>query len=532
VGAGRPLRPRERLFGWLGPIGISLIALAMRLHGITNPRCLMFDEAYYPSDARSLFQHGVEGRFSAAVRTCEGAATTNSSYAYPSHPPLGKWMIGLGEQIYGFTPLGWRFSNAIVGALCVLLVARIGRRLTRSTLLGCLAGVLVAADGLEFTFSRAGLLDIDVLFWLLAALACLLADREAGRARLAARAEGLEGAARWPGPRLGIRWWRVGTGLCLGALCSTKWSGLPFVALFALLALAWDAGARRVLGVRAPVRAALWRDGVHAAVAFLLLPVVVYTASYTGYFAAKTGWDRMYHHVENGSGPVPTLRAWWHWHHDVLCFHENLQNDPHKDSCSGNHDDASHHSYESKPFGWLVLGRPVLFAYDSVKDGERTKDAGPAGGQVCHAAGDSQGCSRTVLAVGTPALWWAGLLALLGCAGLFAARRDWRAGLMVALFTAGFVPWLGNTERVMFLFYALPLVPVFALSIVLVASYALGGPEAPRLRRMLAAGGAAILTLVVLADFFWLLPVLSGKLIPYHEWNSRVIGTWGFPGWL
>ena len=61
--------------------------------------------------------------------------------------------------------------------------------------------------------------------------------------------------------------------------------------------------------------------------------------------------------------------------------------------------------------------------------------------------------------------------------GIFIGRRDWRAGLLGAMFLAAFAPWLLNTERVMFLFYALPIVPIYALSIALVGSYALGGPK-------------------------------------------------------
>lgn len=539
----RRLPLSERVMSWLGPIALGLIALGMRLHRITNPRCLMFDETYYPSDAKSLYDHGVEGMFSANVLTCEGKPSTNNSYLYPAHPPLGKWVLGIGEQIWGFNPLGWRFMSAVLGSLCVVLVARIGRRLTGSTMLGCLAGLLVALDGLEFVLSRTGILDIFVLFWLLCALACLLADREQGRARLAAAMDA-GGSAAWPGPKTGVRWWRVATGACLGALVSTKWSGLPFLVLFAALAIAWDAGARRVAGVRAPVRAALWRDGKQAVAVFALIPIAIYTASFTGYFATHSGWDRGYHTqavttdtpkkvgTNNGPGIIATARAWWHYHYDVLCFHENLENDHHTDTCTKGYDAVSHHPYESKPFGWLVLARPVLFAYDGIKDGERTADAGPDAGQVCHAHGDSNGCSRTVLAVGTPALWWIGLAALLVTGGIFVARRDWRAGLLGMMFLAAFTPWLLNTERVMFLFYALPIVPIYALSIALVGSYALGGPRASPTRRTVAACALALVALLVLINFAWLRPVLAGDVIPYHEWSDRVIGTWGFPGWL
>ena len=58
--------------------------------------------------------------------------------------------------------------------------------MTRSTLLGCVAGLLLALDGLELVMSRTALLDIFVMFWVLAAFGSLVVDRDRSRARIAA----------------------------------------------------------------------------------------------------------------------------------------------------------------------------------------------------------------------------------------------------------------------------------------------------------------------------------------------------------
>ena len=102
------------------------------------------------------------------------------------HPPLGKETIAVGEWLFGLTPFGWRLMVAVLGSLAILMTARIARRMTRSTLLGCVAGLLLALDGLEFVMSRTALLDISVMFWVLAAFGCLVIDRDRSRARLAA----------------------------------------------------------------------------------------------------------------------------------------------------------------------------------------------------------------------------------------------------------------------------------------------------------------------------------------------------------
>ena len=31
------------------------------------------------------------------------------------HPDVGKWLIGAGEQVFGFDPLGWRVASAVAG---------------------------------------------------------------------------------------------------------------------------------------------------------------------------------------------------------------------------------------------------------------------------------------------------------------------------------------------------------------------------------------------------------------------------------
>src|SRR5262249_40681395 len=76
---------------------------------------------------------------------------------------------------------------------------------TRSTLLGCVAGLLLALDGLEFVMSRTALLDIFVMFWVLAAFAALVVDRDRTRARYAE--EAVAGGGGGPPPPPGGRWW-------------------------------------------------------------------------------------------------------------------------------------------------------------------------------------------------------------------------------------------------------------------------------------------------------------------------------------
>src|SRR3712207_9006583 len=94
------------------------------------------------------------------------------------HPELAKWLIGAGEELFGFEPFGWRVASAVVGTLMVLVMVRLVRRLTGSTLLGAVGGLLLCVDGLHFVLSRLALLDIFVAFFLLCAVSCLVAGRD------------------------------------------------------------------------------------------------------------------------------------------------------------------------------------------------------------------------------------------------------------------------------------------------------------------------------------------------------------------
>ena len=182
---------RERLWGWLGPLAVTALALGLRLWHLGRPGTLSFDETYYAKNAWSMLHVGyaqdyVEG---ADKRIAAGHLSDLFISGQPTqivHPEAGKWLIALGEAAFGMDSFGWRISAAIVGALTVLVLARLVRRLTGSTVIGCLAGLLLALDGAHLVMSRLALLDGFLTFWIVCAVACLVADHDWISARLAA----------------------------------------------------------------------------------------------------------------------------------------------------------------------------------------------------------------------------------------------------------------------------------------------------------------------------------------------------------
>ena len=186
--------PTDRIRGWLVAIGIAAIGGVLRfwrLGASTDDGTPVFDEKHYVPQAWQMVRNG--------------ALEDNPGYGLVVHPPLGKQLVAIGEWLFGYDAFGWRFSAAVLGTIFVLIMVRVARRLTRSTLLGAVAGVLTLADGVNFVSARLGMLDIFVTFFVLAAFACLLVDRDQVRERMAlVVAEGRLADSPF-GPRWGVR---------------------------------------------------------------------------------------------------------------------------------------------------------------------------------------------------------------------------------------------------------------------------------------------------------------------------------------
>ena len=495
-----PPIPGSRVWGWAGPLLITALGAYLRFYRLGTPKAVVFDETYYVGDAYGILRHGVEINH---VKNADALLVQGKTNILATggelvvHPPLGKVLIAGGEWLFGLTPFGWRFAVALVGSLAILMTARITRRMTRSTLLGCVAGLLLALDGLELVMSRTALLDIFVMFWVLAAFGCLVLDRDRSRARMAAAAEA--GIAGDDGPGLGIRWWRAAAGLCLGAAVASKWNGIWYLPAFLLLTVAWDVGARRAAGYAAPWRGALVRDGKWLPVTFAVLPVAAYLASWSGWFASPYGYDRNWAALHGNTTPVwSALDSLYQYNRYMLQFGLGL---------------TTGHPYKSQPWTWLLVSRPVSFYYATPK--------------TCGVPS----CSQEVLAIGTPLIWYASIPVLLTLLIWWLARRDWRAGAVLLGVAAGWLPWFWfalHDHRTEFYFYAVTFVPFLVMGITLCLGLIIGPARAAPVRRGVGAALSGVYLLAVVWDFYYMYPVLAAQVIPYTSWLSRM---W-YHGWI
>ncbi|PWI16141.1 phospholipid carrier-dependent glycosyltransferase [Streptomyces sp. Act143] len=521
LGLPRTLTDRlVRWSGWGGPLLVTLFAGVIRFWHLGSPKAVIFDETYYAKDAWAIVHRGFEVSWDKnandVILDVGSKVTIPSDASYVVHPPVGKYVIGLGELMFGFDPFGWRFMTALLGTLSVLMLCRIGRRIFRSTFLGCLAGALMAVDGLAFVMARTSLLDGVLMFFVLAAFGCLVIDRDKAREKLAAAlpadADGLvrPDAHTAENTRLGRRPWRWLAGLMLGLAIGTKWNGLYITAAFCVMAVLWDIGSRKVAGARHPYAAVFRRDLGLTFLATVPVAIATYLVSWLGWILSPTDGTGGYYRNwavtdgrnSNWSWLFPDWwRSLWHYEHQVYEFHVGL---------------SSPHTYQSNPWSWIVDGRPVSYFYESPAPG---KDGCPVDA--------TEKCAREVLAIGTPLLWWAAAFAVLYVLWRWFFRRDWRAGAIACGVAAGYLPWFMYQERTIFFFYAVVFLPFLCLAVAMMIGAIVGPPGASDTRRVAGATGAGVLVLLIAWNFIYFWPLYTGTAIPIDDWRSRMwLDTW------
>jgi hypothetical protein len=377
-----------------------------------------------------------------------GVEVSGAKPEFVVHPPLGKWLIGAGIKVFGDNGFGWRITSAIAGSLMILLVARIAHRLFRDTFLTGLASALMALDGLALVHSRTALLDNFLALFVLLATYLFLTKRY---------------------------WW---TGVALGCAMATKWSALYYVIAFGAIGLyrAFTHHSGR----------AIIKPTLERVLQFGVVPLAVYITSWIGWFSSDRGWDRHY--------SKDLFSSFLYYHQQILSFHTGL---------------IQKHSYQSNPWGWMIMARPTSFYYQTPQ-GCAAKD-----------------CSQEIIALGTPFLWWLGTIAVIVVIGLWIRsviiqRIDPALSIIVTGIAAGYLPWFFFQRRTVFSFYAIIFEPFVILALVYCAramksNYGRSGEFIV----------AACVTLIFI-NFIYFLPLYLGDVITYEAWHARM---W-FTSWI
>jgi dolichyl-phosphate-mannose--protein O-mannosyl transferase len=171
------------------------------------------------------------------------------------------------------------------------------------------------------------------------------------------------------------------------------------------------------------------------------------------------------------------------WDHQaaMLTFHSSLEGS---------------HPYQSPPWSWLLLMRPVAYFFT-----------------------DEGGQYREILAIGNPLVWIGGLLALAGGAVAW-ARSGWRLRrpepVLIAAVLATWLPWLvlGGSRSQVFLWYVLPTIPFLCA--------ALGVLAARVWRRLIGRALVAAFAASSLALFAFFFPLLTALPLTPDAWRTRM----------
>jgi dolichyl-phosphate-mannose-protein mannosyltransferase len=436
-------------------------AAILRLVSLGRPAELVFDEIFYARNACWYLY--------ASEAICEIA-----DQASRGHPPLGNWLVATGIAAFGYEPFGWRIGAAVAGTLSVglvyLLAWRLLRRWTvgRGATVGAFAAAgLLATDFLHLVQSRVAMLDAFLTLFVIGAMLGIVLDRDRARD---ARPEG------WRRLALG-RPWRLLAGICLGAAIGVKWSGVYVVPAILALLLAWEVAEERR---REPAAGGWWavigavrREGLPTLALLGVVPVLVYMAGYIGRMPGELvalPWD-----------PASVWRGIWEHQRAMLEFHTGA---------------SPVHPYQSPPWSWPLLRRPVAYWF-----------------------GEDGGAYREILALGNPATWWPGLLAL----GALAVTW-WRSRLalgrpepvILAAALGTYLPWLvaaGSGQA--FIWYFLPTVPFLCLAL---GCFAAWGWE-----RVVGRAAVVAYAIVVLATFAFYVPLLTALPLQPEAWRTRIL---------
>jgi dolichyl-phosphate-mannose-protein mannosyltransferase len=256
-----------------GILAVVILAALTRLWSLDSPAKLVFDETYYVKDAYTLWRAGHELQWATGNETTFTSDGVLGTPEFVVHSPLGKWIIGLGMQIFGETnPFGWRIMVALFGIASVWIIYLVALQLFGSKRWALLPAFLLAIDGQAIVISRTAILDGLVMTTVLLGFYLLLRALKAPNSRN----------------------WIIAMTLVLGAGTAIKWTSAFFLAAFFAYYL--------------------WQTKRFKQALLAPLALIPYLISWTGWFVSR-GW---------GYSAKDPLGSFIAYHQQMYHFHSTL----------------------------------------------------------------------------------------------------------------------------------------------------------------------------------------------------------------
>lgn len=413
-----------------------------------------------------------------------------------THPPLGKVCMSWCIALFGMTPFGWRFAGAMAGVMMLPGMYLLGKLLLRRRWGGTAAVALMALDLMHFTQTRIATIDSFVVLFIIWMVYFML---------------------RWFFQDFFSRpFWKTLiplalSGLGFGLAIASKWTGvyagLGLAVIFfygiirryrLVLAARQVAPEKRTTAQEAAARGGkyLLLTIASCLVLFVAIPLGIYYLSYVPFFASRGGItvDGV---IREAVGTYFTNG----YMGGMLGYH-------------GQPGFGMNHPFYSPWYQWPVIGKPMWYA---------------------SSAYEPKGYQSTIMALGNPAVWWPGLLGVMGVCFLWARRHvradhslalypetdDPRWTLLLICFLAQFLPWM-LVPRGTYIYHYFPSVPFIILCALLCLDHLSERHE------RLARHAVAVLIAAAAVLFIAFFPYASGITVP-TAWLDAM--KW-FPNWL
>ena len=245
--------------------GILIFSFIARIFSLGSPPNEYFDEVYHAFTARRMLHND--------PKAWEWWNTPPEGFAYEwTHPPLAKLGMVLGMKVFGENSFGWRFPGALLGVGSIYLIYLIARQLFKDRLIGVLASLIFALDGLPLVMSRIAMNDIYFLFFALLSIYLFLKDKH------------------------------LFSSLAFGLALSSKWSTFWVVPILAVSHFVF----KKKLSLTH-----LW---------FVVIPPIIYLATYIPMFLTGHGFDifvgvqkQMWWYHTGLDAAHSYTSSWWSW---------------------------------------------------------------------------------------------------------------------------------------------------------------------------------------------------------------------------
>lgn len=417
---------------------IIIFAAIIRFWRLGEPGNFYFDEVYHAFTAKEM----VLGHHEA----WEFWNTPPPGLAYEwSHPPLAKIFMAIGMKIFGiFSPFGWRFFGALAGIGNILLIYLIAKKLFREKV-AIFAAFLLTFETLSFVQARIAMNDTYFLFFLLLAIYFLIRNQFL----LSGFFWGFSLASKWTAIYFvfvlfffflynKLKKNDVYLLLSMSILILLL---IEYQHLFIFQPIFWNLIFFSIILFFIYFFLSKVKSPVKIVICFGILPFIIYFLSYLPFYfiphpTLEQRIDRQSKVVIAIENVCPNLgfsqkicdntAMIWNIQQQMYWYHTKL---------------VATHPYQSMWYSWPFDTRPVYYSLET----EDTK-------------------TSKIYAIGNPAIFLAGVLAIFYLLYLFFKRRDFKNGLVLVLYSAFFLPW-AVSPRIMFIYHYLPAIPFLILGL-------------------------------------------------------------------